>query len=273
VRPYTKWYNIGERVELADFYSEMFIVPFIVVVIFIHIWGTRANRSKAKAWSDAHAPVLSKEFAQVGTGGAGKSSATVSHPSRMRVSTASQYSLCLNDKGILTEKGANEFVTYATGRENIACVDIKLSLLKRYNPMALIAEQVLGFVFESMPAPSERMEATLLTFDGAESGMVPAAAGGAMSDKPSSSRSSYDGFVFAVVHKNYMKTLRDGRYDLSLTSTKDHAKLPQWATTMSESAEITDAMLTPELLDALRNAENSFEALVISDQPIDAPKT
>ena len=79
--------------------------------------------------------------------------------------------------------------------------------------------------------------------------------------------------MFAVVHKNYMKTLRDGRYDLSLTSTKDHAKLPQWATTMSESAEITDAMLTTELLDALRNAENNFEALVISDQPIDAPKT
>lgn len=80
VRPYTKWYNVGERVELADFYSEMFIVPFIVVVIFIHVWGTRMNRSKAKAWSDAHATILSKEFAQVGTGGAEKSSTMVSTP-------------------------------------------------------------------------------------------------------------------------------------------------------------------------------------------------
>lgn len=154
----------------------------------------------------------------------------------------------------------------------MACLDIKISLLKRYNPMALIAEQTLGFLFESMPAPKERMEATLLAFDGAESGMVPARTGGVAAEKPTPSKSTYDGFVWAVVHKDYMGTLREGRYDLSLTSTKDHAKLPQWATVMSESAEITDAMLTPELVDAVTKAGDSFEALVVSDQPIDAPR-
>lgn len=70
-----------------------------------------------------------------------------------------------------------------------------------------------------------------------------------------------------------MKQLRQERYDLSLTSTKDHAKLPQWATIMSESAEVTEAMLTPELIKVITDAGEDLESLIISDQPIDAPKT
>ena len=84
--------------------------------------------------------------------------------------------------------------------------------------------------------------------------------------------SSYDGFVFAIVHKNKMKQLRDDRYDLSLTTTKDHAKLPVWATVMSESAEITEAMLTDDLLKAVNECGDLLEALVITDQPIEAPR-
>ena len=80
------------------------------------------------------------------------------------------------------------------------------------------------------------------------------------------------GFVFAVVHKDLMKRLREERYDLSLTATKDSAKLPVWVTTMSESAAITDALLTPELITAINDAGDRFEALVVTDQPIDQPK-
>lgn len=67
IRPYTKWYRVWERVTLADFYSEMFIVPFIIIVILIHLWGTKTNRRKAKAWSQAHGAIMRKEFARVGT--------------------------------------------------------------------------------------------------------------------------------------------------------------------------------------------------------------
>ncbi|KAK5239218.1 hypothetical protein LTR16_012154, partial [Cryomyces antarcticus] len=69
-----------------------------------------------------------------------------------------------------------------------------------------------------------------------------------------------------------MKTLRDDRYDISLTTTKDHPKLPAWATVMSESPEITEAMLTPELVSAVTEAGEAMEALIITDQPIDQPK-
>ena len=49
-----------------------------------------------------------------------------------------------------------------------------------------------------------------------------------------------------IVNKMQMRKLRDERYDASLTFTKDNSKLPDWATVMSESAEVTDMMLTKD---------------------------
>jgi hypothetical protein len=69
-----------------------------------------------------------------------------------------------------------------------------------------------------------------------------------------------------------MKRLRDDRYDISLTTTKDHPKLPAWATVMSEANEITETLLTPDLIKAVHEAgDDAFEALIITDQPQDRP--
>ncbi|KAG7111724.1 UPF0674 endoplasmic reticulum membrane protein C2G5.01 like [Verticillium longisporum] len=87
------------------------------------------------------------------------------------------------------------------------------------------------------------------------------------------SKSSYDGFVWAIVAKGRMKQLRDERYDLSITFTKDHSKLPNWATVMTESAEITEQLLTPEIIQAVELAGDAFDYLIVSDQPIDKPRT
>jgi len=108
-------------------------------------------------------------------------------------------------------------------------------------------------------------------FDGNESKLAPSLLGEGKGQEKSSS--SYDGFVWAVVHKESMKVLRDGRYDLSLTTTRDHAKLPDWATVMSENAEITETLLTSELQQAISTAGEALEALIITDQPIDKPMT
>lgn len=68
-----------------------------------------------------------------------------------------------------------------------------------------------------------------------------------------------------------MKKLREDRYDLSITFTKDNAKLPIWTTVMSESAEVTQTLLTDELASAVKQAGDLFEYLIISDQPVDKP--
>ena len=41
---------------------------------------------------------------------------------------------------------------------------------------------------------------------------------------------------------------------------------------MSESAEVTEALLTPDLVKAITDAGEDLESLIVSDQPIDAPQ-
>ncbi|KAK8155079.1 hypothetical protein IWX90DRAFT_489890 [Phyllosticta citrichinensis] len=264
--PYTKWYRVWERTQLSDFKQEAFILPFILLVVLVHVWGTRANRRRAHGWARAHAPALKSEFASVGFGGRrDKKPPTVEEVQASGLARLSAEDMAsIEPEKLVKEVAHNEYQSYATGRQNIAFVDVKLSMFKRYNPLVRYGEAAASFFFDSVSAPVERMEATAYTFDGKESTLAPGAA--------KVPNSTFDGFVFAIVHKDLMKRLRDDRYDLSLTTTKDHPKLPMWYTVMSESAEITDAMLTPELLKVVEQAGDALEALVISDQPMDRPK-
>ena len=236
-----------ERTSPADFYTEAIIAPFIILVLIVHLWGLSANRKKAKDWARHHIPAIKFEFAQVGF---------------EKVSFDDK----LEDN--LRENTACEWVSYGTGRQNVAFCDFRVTMIKRYNPLVVFGENLLGFLFESIPPTVERMEATAYAFDNKEPDLVPH-----RRDEPAAKagNSNYDGFVWAVVHKRMLKRLREDRYDLSLTSTKDHAKLPPWITIMSESAEITDVMLTPELIKAIEDAGDLFDALVVSDQPLERP--
>jgi hypothetical protein len=260
--PYTKWYNIHERYSLSDFKNEGVILIFIFIIVIIHLYGTSTNRKKAKAWMNAHATLLRKEFALVGFGGRGTTSDEVE-------SNGLAKSLELPED-LLKEKSPQEYATYATGRQNVAFVDVTLTLLKRYNPLIMFAEWTMSLFFDSSPAPVERMEAILYPFDGREALTVPGQAPGAH-ELRKDTKSSYDGFVWAIVNKDTMKGLRDDRYDVSITQTKDNSKLPNWATVMSESSEITEFLLTPELIKAVEDAGDLLEHLILTDQPIDRP--
>ena len=244
------------------------------MLVSVHFWGTRINRRKARAWASAHKATLESEYALIGFERLPKFGGT---------DTAGQGP---NDPmSIIKQKTAIEYTTYASGRQNVAFTDFKLNLKRRHNPPALIGEETLGLFFESQQAPAERIEATTYAFDGKEAELAPLL-GAQVTEKglepptPDQKaaakidfKSTYDGFVFAVLNKDHMKRLREERYDLSLTSTKDHQRLPQWATLMSESPEISEALLTPDLLKAIDSAgEKQFEYLIISDMPIDAPK-
>lgn len=272
--PYTKWYRVWERTSPRDFYQELFILPFIAVVVLVHLWGTRKNKRKAKAWITAHVPVLEKEFAVVGFGGRKAPSVDEVVQSTGLAKALSSNDLVIPEE-LLREKTAQEYVTYATGRQNVAFVDITLSLFKRYNPLYLMGEYVLSFFFDSMATPTERVEATAYAFDGKEKELVPVPGGKQgqeiIESRNKGSNSTYDGFVWAVVNKDVMRRLRDDRYDVSLTSTKDHPRLPTWVTVMSESAEVSDLLVTPDLIKAVEEAGDAFEYLIVSDQPLDKP--
>ncbi|KAK0646454.1 hypothetical protein B0T16DRAFT_329271 [Cercophora newfieldiana] len=268
-RPYTKWYNVHERHSLSDFKTEGIILLVVALVLVLHLIGARLNRTKAKKWIRAHAVALAAEFALVGFSGVPLSASDKSGDELLKELSDSNAS---QGDDILKEKSLFEFATYATGRANVAFVDVKLTLTKRFNPLKTLAEQVLGFFIDSFAQPEDVMEAILYPFDGKEALTVPGLPGAAEL-RAKDSKSAYDGFVWALVHKESMKQVRDDRYDVSLTYTKDHAKLPSWLTVMTESAEITDVVLTPELIAAAEAAGDRLEYLIITDQPIEKPTT
>jgi hypothetical protein len=256
---------------LSDFKVEGIIFIALGIILAVHLLGTRANRAKAKKWIDAHAPSLQKEFALVGFGGPQRPSADDVESEGLLNASANSGSTGRPIQ-LLKEKSLNEFSTYASGRQNVAFADIQLTLIKRYNPLTTVMESGLSFFFDSIPAVTEKMEAIIYPFDGREAQSVPSLQiPGALELKAKDLKSSYDNFVWAVVNKDCMKSLRDDRYDVSITTTKDNSKLPNWATVMSEAAEITDLLLTPELVKCIEQAGELMEYIIITDQPIDKP--
>lgn len=178
----------------------------------------------------------------------------------------------VDDDQLLKEKSLYEFASYATGRQNTAFMDVKLTMSKRFNPIMNLVETAVSFFSDSFAPPADVMEAFLYPFDGKEDLTVPSTPGSGPA-RPRDARSTYEGFVWAVVNKDRMQRVREERYDVTLTSTKDNSKLPNWLTVMSESLEITDALLTKELIEAVVAAGEGFEYLIVTDQPTDRPKT
>lgn len=261
--PWTKWYNIHERHSLDEFKLEGAILVVGLIVVVFHLIGARANRSRAKAWIRAHAPVLTSEFALVGFGGV----PTVDGDYGSVAAPSPKADI------LIKEKSLTEFATYATGRQNTAFMDVKIDLTKRFNPLINLFETAASFFWESaFETPADVVEATLYPFDGKESQTVPSLPGSAEA-RAKDGKSSYDAFVWALVNKNAMQKAREQRYDLSITLTKDNGKLPGWLTVMSESAEITETLLAKELIEAIEAAGDLFDYLIISDQPTDKPKT
>ncbi|KAI9767882.1 MAG: hypothetical protein M1840_005375 [Geoglossum simile] len=272
--PYTKWYRVWERTTPKDFVQEGFILAFLLIVITFHLWGTKTNRKISKRWIASHAPVLQKEFALVGFGGLAQRPSAEDVEASGLASLAAQGDI-ISPEHLIKEESAQEFFTYASGRQNVASVELRLHLYKRYNPLAIIGESIVSFFFETYSAPVEKTVATLIPFDGREGKLVPVIGGRpgqeTIEQRSKASVSGYDNFVWAIVNKDIMKQLRDDRYDISLTVTKDHPKLPNWVTVMSESAEITDLLLTPELIHAVEEAGELLEYLIITDQPLEKP--
>ncbi|KAG5962312.1 hypothetical protein E4U58_003916 [Claviceps cyperi] len=258
--PYTKWYNVHERHSLSEFKAEGIILAITAFIVLFHILGARTNRSKAKAWMRAHAPVLHKEFALVGFGGV----------PTLNSSDNENEDVAQPVESLIKEKSLSEFATYASGRQNVAFLDVKLTMTKRFNPILGFVETAASLVSDMFAPPKDTMEAFLYPFDGKENLTLPALPGGE-EVRAKDSKSTYDAFVWAIVHKESMRRLREDRYDVTLTATKENAKLPPWLVIMSESAEVTDTLLTPELINAVKSAGDDFEYLIVSDQPIEKP--
>ncbi|RVD86367.1 uncharacterized protein DFL_004647 [Arthrobotrys flagrans] len=246
------WYAFWLRVNPKDFLTEYFIIGFLTLMVSWHFIGVSVNRKIAKNWILKNVPLLQREYARVGF----QRTLTTTEEAKEDVAAGKFVG---NEKDLIREESSQEFVHYTSGRMNVLSTVFDIKLKGRGNPFLWCFEIVTSFFMDTFAAPSDTVTITTYTSDGADA------------SKTGGHNSKYDGFVWGVVNKKVMAAHRSARYDLSLTKTVDTPKLPAWLTVMTESAEITDTMLTKELIAAIEKIGQGFQYLAITDQPIDKP--
>lgn len=136
-----------------------------------------------------------------------------------------------------------EYVTYATGRQNIDSLTGEFSLQGRQNLISLVLEYIMGFLF-SLPPPADVIKIVITP----------------------NRKAPINNLVFAIVNKEIMKRSREENYFLSLTKTSDSPKLPINFVFMSENPEVTEILFSPELAEAVQTSQNVLDILALSDQ-------
>lgn len=245
------WYAIWERHSANEFVTEGYIFALLVAVVVMHVWGSRRNRKIVRNFVSAITPVLINEFALVGL------SETV-YPNTLG-ETQQEFDV----DSAFEPLSHTEYVSYASGRQNIAFMHTTISLQRRNNPIAWLAEYAASFLFDSIRAPADSVTMTIQPFDGSEPG--------GKSTIGNNSSSKYDNFIWALVNKRQMKRWRDERYDLSLTRTSDWDALPGWLAVMGESKEVGDMCLHKELKEVITECGSFLEFLLITDMPKEKP--
>lgn len=242
------WYAVWERHPASEFQMELYILLLLVAVIFVHFWGNRRNRKISRAFVSGLSQVLSSEFAYIGFSTRPE---TVAISSTADVASGSESNKNgLSPDILLRGTSHTEYVSYASGRNNVMFMHATISLQRRNNPLAWFSELVLSFFFESIPEPADSITLT-------------------MSPQPG----KYDNFIWALVNKRQMRRWREERYDMSLTRTSDWEGLPTWCAVMGESKEAGDVALYSELRHAVVDSQDFLEYLIVTDQPKDKPAT
>ncbi|KAJ3828599.1 hypothetical protein EV361DRAFT_155024 [Lentinula raphanica] len=151
----------------------------------------------------------------------------------------------------LIRDGHSDFFTFSTGRKNVASLHT-IFRLKPYHDLAQTIYQTVWSLVDLQYNPKDDLQLDFKLFPSA----LP-----------------HD-FVWAVVAKDELKTIRDSRWDLTFTKTSENTLLPPNMSVMSEFADVTEAIFkSTAILDALRDPKivPYFRSLAVTDQPRERP--
>ncbi|KAK6460847.1 hypothetical protein DFJ63DRAFT_209148 [Scheffersomyces coipomensis] len=214
--------TILQRALLNDWRLEGFTIAFIFVFVSLFYAGDLYNKRLVTRLLNNLKSTFDKNFYQFGIG-----------PNSLYVKDSSE-----------------NYASYATGRSNIAKVNIIFKLKPRHNSFVWILETVLSFFTATVPYPTDRVDFVITPSSDAE----------------------YDNFISAIVAKIGMNDYRKFNYFLSLTKTSDSANLPQSFVYMSEANEFQEKITTPELKKALTLDSASYlRYIAVTDQPSEHP--
>ncbi|KAG6897455.1 hypothetical protein C0992_001455 [Termitomyces sp. T32_za158] len=154
-------------------------------------------------------------------------------------------------KGRLTRDGNSDFYTFSTGRRNVASLHTVYTLKPRHD----LFQTIYHFAWTLIDLHYRPKDDVTLDFKLAP-GALP-----------------HD-FVWAVVAKDELLSIKQDRWDLTFTKTSENSALPSSLSVMSEFADITDNILKPSLVSALNDPKvlPYFRSLSVTDQPRQRPE-
>ncbi|KAI3403495.2 hypothetical protein KGF56_003779 [Candida oxycetoniae] len=213
--------SIWQRAAIRDWRLEFFTIGFILLFVLLYKAGDLYNKSKVISFLKAIEPTFKKQFFQFGV-----------LPNRLYVKDSSE-----------------NYASYATGRLNIAKVDLKFTLAPRQNVFLWIMEYCFSIFTSSVRSPVDKVD-IIITPSG-----------------------KYDNFISSIVSKLGMDEARKLNYFLSLCKTTDSQVLPQSFVYMSEANEFQEKITTNDLKQALTLQSASYvKFIAFTDQPTIKPE-
>ncbi|KIY49228.1 DUF1682-domain-containing protein [Fistulina hepatica ATCC 64428] len=159
-----------------------------------------------------------------------------------------------NSQGVIRD-GNSDFFTFSTGRRNVASLHTVFQFKPRHDLIQWLF-QIAYQLYDLQYQPRDSLE---LDFK-----LSPSAV--------------QTGFVWALVVKDELRTIKDGRWDLTFTRTSENSAVPSTMSVMSEFADITENIVKLPAWTALFQAladpaiKPYFRSLSITDQPRSRPE-
>ncbi|KAK6879032.1 UPF0674 endoplasmic reticulum membrane protein [Candida tropicalis] len=214
--------TVWQRLQIRDWRLEIFTMGFIAIFVFLFKTGDLYNKSKVTGFLSGISEVMNKQFYQFGVS-----------PNQLYIKDSSE-----------------NYSSYATGRVNIASVQINFTLVPRYNVFLWILESGFSFFSSNVKAPEDTVDIVIT---------------------PSG---HYDNFITAIVSKLGMNDARKFNYFLSLCKTSDSPNLPESFVYMSEANEFQEKTTTNELKNSLNlQIANVVKFIALTDQPVEKPES
>ncbi|ESK96001.1 duf1682 family protein [Moniliophthora roreri MCA 2997] len=155
-----------------------------------------------------------------------------------------------NARGLLRD-GYSDYFSFSTGRRNIASLHVTFTLRPLHDLLQVIFN--VGRTFVDLEYKHrDNLELDFKLFPEAL---------------------SHD-FVWAVVAKNELRSVKSDRWDLTFTRTSENPSLPPQYSVMSEFADVTDNIIrNPTLSNVLKDPriQPHFRSLSVTDQPRERP--
>ncbi|TFK43513.1 hypothetical protein BDQ12DRAFT_675096 [Crucibulum laeve] len=157
-------------------------------------------------------------------------------------------------KSGLTSDGYSDFFNFSTGRRNITSLHTIFTLRPRHDFFQWVFQTGRTLVdLQYRPRDDIQLDFKLAP------GALP------------------NDFVWAIVAKDELLSVKDGRWDLTFAKTSENAALPPTLLVMSEFADVTDNLLKPSGVFSIATVLQDpkilphFRSLSITDQPRDRP--